>query len=186
MNLLKKLFYIRGQLNRELLFNNSSFNVPVKFNGKGKVSLGKNISFGYSLAPKVGNGSILIQARYKESKITIGDFVEFSNSVSIISLKSVSIGNMCLIADSVLIVDSDFHDIPPVARKSPLQRLSSDGKISPTVIQNNVWIGSHSLVLKGVKIGSGSIIGAGSVVTKNIPSDVLACGVPAKIVRYLS
>lgn len=181
----RRLWRIRGSVHRRNVPITSCFNVPVYFNGEGKVELGENISFGYSLAPKIGNGSILIQARYKESKISIGDFVEFSNNISIIALERIIIGSKCLIADLVSIVDSDFHDISPIARSSECQRLESDGLTLPTIIEENVWIGTRSIILKGVRIGAGSIIGAGSVVVKSIPSGVIACGVPAKVSRYL-
>lgn len=186
MKFIKRAFRIKGKVNHKNGIHGSiEFNAPVYFNGKGTVRLGTDISFGYSLAPKAGNGQIIVQARYKDSLIKIGDQVEFSNNVFVIALKHVSIGNKCLIADFVTIVDSDFHDILPSDRATEAKRLNSDGIISPTIIEDNVWIGSRTIILKGVRIGKDSIIGAGSVVTRNIPKGVIACGVPAKVVRSL-
>lgn len=186
MHWLEKLIKIKGKVNHSIGIPSScEFNSPVYFNGQGKVALGDSIAFGYALAPKIGDGKIIIQARYPESEITIGDRVEFSNNINIISLCAVNIGCDCLIADLVSIVDSDFHDLSPTARLSPERRLSSDGVISPVIIEDNVWIGARSIVLKGVKIGRGSVIGAGSVVVRDVPENSLACGVPARVVRAL-
>lgn len=60
-----------------------------------------------------------------------------------------------------------------------------DTKPAPVVIGDNVFIGMHCLILKGVTIGENSIIGAGSVVTKDIPANCVAAGVPCKVIRYL-
>lgn len=147
--------------------------------------LGNSIAFGYDLAPQIGDGRIIIQARYSESEISIGNRVELSNNVTIISLNKIEIGSDCLIADMVSIMDSDFHDLSPTARLSRDKRLYSDGAIAPVIIEDNVWIGSRSIILKGVKIGRGSVIGAGSVVVRDIPEKSLACGVPARIIRPL-
>jgi maltose O-acetyltransferase len=185
MSIINRLLRLRGKANCTNDYSSSVFNVPVRLNGQGKVSLGKSISFGYKLAPIIGRGSITIQARYKESLIEIGDLVEFSNNITIIALSKISIGSRCLIADMVTIVDSDFHDISPLDRYSDLKRFNSDGLVASTFVEDNVWIGSRSIILKGVRIGTGSIIGAGSIVTNNIPPNVLACGVPAKITKIL-
>ena len=59
-------------------------------------------------------------------------------------------------------------------------------KRAPIVIEDDVWMGAHCIVLKGVRIGARSVIGAGSVVTKDIPSDSIAVGNPARVVRTFS
>lgn len=187
MRWLRTFIRLRGKINRVRGTPlNCEFNVPVYFNGYGAVELGDSIAFGYRLAPKIGNGRITIQARYAHSKISIGDRVEFSNNVTIISLEKVKIGCDCLIADLVSIMDSDFHDLSPNSRMSYKKRLYSDGLISPVTIEDNVWIGSRSIILKGVRIGRGAVIGAGSVVTNDIPENTLACGVPARVLRVLA
>lgn len=154
-------------------------------NGLGSVRLGAGVSLGYRLAPRVGNGAILLQARKVDSLICIGDRTEMSNNISIISLNRILIGEDCLISDLVSISDSDFHDQSPLARRKEPLRRSSDGLVGEVRIADNVWIGSRSIVLRGSIIGMGSIVGAGSVVKGEIPSGVLAAGVPARVIRRL-
>ncbi len=88
--------------------------------------------------------------------------------------KGLTIGNNVKIGACVLLIDTDSHPIDYKVR-----RVSNEGvKSAPIVIEDDVWIGAHSIVLKGVTIGARSIIGAGSVVTKSIPSDCIAAGNP--------
>jgi maltose O-acetyltransferase len=75
-------------------------------------------------------------------------------------------------------MDNDFHRIEP-------ERRNERAESAPIILENNVWLGARVIVLKGVTIGEGSVIGAGSVVTKNIPSRSLAVGQPAKIIKEL-
>lgn len=56
---------------------------------------------------------------------------------------------------------------------------------APIVVEDDVWVGAHSIILKGVTIGARSIIGAGSVVTKSIPADCVAAGNPCRVIKNL-
>jgi acetyltransferase-like isoleucine patch superfamily enzyme len=94
--------------------------------------------------------------------------------------QSITIGQRCLIAANCQIIDGSGHDL---SFDDVTQRIFTTGDSSPIVIQDNVWIGANSLILPGVTIGQGSVIGAGSVVTKTIPSMVIAAGNPAKVIR---
>ncbi len=154
-------------------------NVSLHCDGQGHVVLGDGVSFGYGLASKVGSGAVRLQARGRESLIKIGTETSFSNEVQIFAERSVTVGSRCLIGDSVLIVDSDFHDL------SPESRHSGPATIEPVVIEDNVFIGSRAIILKGVTIGQDSVIGAGSVVTRSIPPRTVAAGNPAKVIRPL-
>lgn len=86
---------------------------------------------------------------------------------------SITIGNNVAISENVTIWDSDAHKI--IGKESEMSK--------PVYIGNHVWIGCNVTILKGVTIGDGAIIAAGSVVTKNIPENTLAGGVPAKIIK---
>jgi len=153
-------------------------NVPVRLDGIGMVSIGDKVSLGYPAGPRQGNGEILLQARTSNSRIVIGTRTAFSNNVSVIACLGVYIGADCLIGDMVSVVDSDFHGLSPENRKE-------QGKSAPVTIGDNVWLGARVMVLKGVTIGSGSLIGAGSVVTRDIPPRCLAAGSPARVIRKL-
>lgn len=153
--------------------------VPVKMNGSGRIVINPSVCFGYHLAPKTGGGLILIQPRTLSSEITIGRGTTLGNNLSIISCSNISIGEDCQIGEQVTIYDSDFHEISPETRNR------SSGESLPVKIGNNVWIGSRVLILKGVTIGDHSVIAAGSVVTKSIPTRTLAGGGPAKAIRSI-
>ena len=109
---------------------------------------------------------------FKNSKLTLGS--GFCNSnVKIRCTNSITIGNNVAISHDVTIMDSDAHDIDYFGYQMT----------KPVIIEDNVWIGSRAIILKGVKIGEGAIIAAGAVVTKNVPSNSIAAGNPARIIK---
>ena len=95
-----------------------------------------------------------------------------NNNLTLDCFNSITIGNNVAISKGVTIRDSDNHSINECARIS-----------APIVIEDNVWIGLNVTVLKGVRIGSGSVIAAGAVVTRDVPKNSLVGGVPAKIIK---
>lgn len=159
--------------------SSSSAAVPVRIDGAGHVKIGDSVMLGYLPAPRLGSGEILLQARASGSKIKIGARTAFSNNVSIVAMKLVLIGEGCQIGDLVTIFDCDFHEINPATRNR------SVGETAPVSIGNNVWLGSRVMVLKSVTIGDNSVIAAGAVVTKSLPANVIAAGVPAKVIREI-
>jgi len=167
---------LRGNL---IIGKNVLLLVPVRCDGNGRVQIGEDTVIGCPAAPMAGNGEMLLQAREKGAVIRIGTNVAFSNNVSIIAAQEVTIGNDCLIGDFLLVMDSDFHGI------DPLERRSSKGLSKPVVIGNNVWFGSRVIVQKGITIGENAIIAAQSVVTRDIPPNCIAGGNPAKVIRYI-
>jgi acetyltransferase-like isoleucine patch superfamily enzyme len=91
--------------------------------------------------------------------------------------------------------DTNSHSIDPHLRSEHFSAIMNTGhpkenifdiKSSPVVIEDDVWLGFNSTVLKGVKIGKGSIVAACSVVTKDVPPNVIVAGNPAKLVRSIS
>lgn len=81
----------------------------------------------------------------------------------------------------MLMTDTDAHPMDYIARRNG----SEDTKSAPIVIEDDAWIGAQCIILKGVTIGARSIIGAGSIVTRSIPSDCVAAGNPCKVIRKL-
>jgi maltose O-acetyltransferase len=132
------------------------------------------------MAPMLGSGALLIQPRNPDALIEIGKNNCFSNNITLCANEKISIGHGCQIGDQVAIYDCDFHEIDPTTRHL------SFGPTCPVVIGNNVWLGSRVIILKGVTIGDNTIIGAMSTVTKSIPSNCVAAGIPAHIIRNIS
>ena len=120
----------------------------------------------------------------KDAVIEIGDNVGISSS-SIWSFDRITIGNNVNIGADCIIMDSDAHSLNYEDRRDG--KLDKQNKKSrPIVIEDDVLIGTRSIILKGVTIGARSIIGAGSVVTCNIPSDEIWAGNPARFVKKLT
>jgi len=154
-------------------------NVPLRCDGSGQVTIGHRVSIGFPPAPIIGDGMVRLQARSKNAAIKVGAGTSLSNNIQVIAEASISIGERCLIGDGVLIMDSDAHNLSAAGRhdEAPL--------IAPVVIEDNVFVGSRVVILKGVTIGKDSVIGAGSVVIRSIPPGVIAAGNPAKVIRPL-
>lgn len=116
----------------------------------------------------------------KTSRIIIEDNVGLNGTSITSRSKSIIIGKNTKIAPNVIIVDSDFHNPwPPLMRHSyPGDEVDGD-----IIIGSNCWIGMNSIILKGVQIGDNSVIAAGCVVTRAIPPNSLAGGVPARVIK---
>jgi len=112
------------------------------------------------------NHPTIISTRSKEAKIIIGDNVGISGG-SICAENSIIIGSNTLIGSNCDIIDTDFHPIKYQRRLSN----PNSGASKPIRIGKNVFIGTRSIILKGVSIGDNSVIAAGSVVSKNVPSN---------------
>lgn len=149
---------------------------------------GSKVSIGDNFYLSSGNGVNHITSNlqadvYVESQamLAIGNNVGMS-STRIRVHESVTIGDNVKIGGCVLITDTNGHPMDYVVRRS-----SNEGtKSAPVVIEDDVWIGAHCIILKGVTIGARSIIGAGSVVTKSIPADCVAAGNPCKVIKSLN
>lgn len=110
--------------------------------------------------------------------LVIGDDVDFAKDVLVTTDGGVSIGDRVLIGYRTQILSSN-HNVPP----KPERIFSAGHSKAPVVIDKDVWIGANCIILPGVTIGEGTIIAAGSVVTKSIPSFVYAAGIPARIIK---
>jgi acetyltransferase-like isoleucine patch superfamily enzyme len=112
------------------------------------------------------------------AEIRIGEHTRIAGSC-IHAQRSITIGKRCLIAGNCQIIDANGHDLsfPNVER-----RLHTEGPGMPIVIEDDVWLGTNTVVLPGVRIGRGAVIGANSVVSANVPPMVVARGNPAEVV----
>ena len=103
--------------------------------------------------------------------------------------EKVSIGNNVKIGGDCIIIDHDAHSLDYKIRNSRVRTPDgtsldvANARRKPIVIEDDVMIGTRCIILKGVTIGARSIIGAGSVVTKDIPSDCIAAGNPARVIK---
>ncbi len=154
---------------------------PVLFIGKGSLKFGNNVNIGYYPSPYFYSGNAHFEARTIDSKITIGNNVYFNNNFVAISEVSITIGNNILIGTNVEIYDSDFHNMEPHLRFG-----AQEYPTAKVIIEDNVWLGSNVKILKGVTIGQNSVIANGAIVTKSIPANVVAGGIPAKVIKLLN
>jgi acetyltransferase-like isoleucine patch superfamily enzyme len=194
MNLIRQIF--SRKISREEQFKN-------------KAEYGSSVSFGWAgnvtnfsnnpQAIKIGencliNGDLVINPY--GGKIEIGDFCYIGHNSRIQSDTLVAIGNDVQISYNVNIVDNNAHEINSTervktARKILLhgyENLSERGNIAgkEVFIEDKVWINFNCIVLKGVRIGEGAVIGAGSVVTKDIPAFTFAAGNPARVIKNIN
>lgn len=98
------------------------------------------------------------------------------NGPVIAATTEVRIGKNCLLAPQVQIMDSDFHS---------LENHDTDGDSKPIIIEDNVWLATRSMVLKGVRIGKGAVVAAGAIVTKDVAPYTVVAGIPAKVIKIL-
>lgn len=150
----------------------------------------------------IGNDNILgckIIFESKGGRITIGDNNFIGGNTKLISAESIEIGNYVTIAWNVTIYDHNSHSLDYKERILDQEKQVSDWKTGNfvetknwevvakggIVIEDHAWIGFDAVILKGVKIGKGAIVGARSVVTKDVPPWTIVAGNPAKKVREL-
>jgi acetyltransferase-like isoleucine patch superfamily enzyme len=112
-----------------------------------------------------------------QGRIDIGSFCLLSPGIRIDSACHIEIADNCMIAAGAYLTDADWHDV-----YDRTAVVGSHGKIT---LEDNVWVGDSAILCKGVTVGANSVIGAGSVVTRNIPANVIAAGNPARVVKAL-
>ena len=157
--------------------------IKVHVTRRGKVHIGNNFSIN-------SGGKFNIIGRQQkntfwiEGQLIIGNNVGMS-STAIVCKHDIEIGDNVTIGGNTVIYDTDFHAIDSAVRTNKLQD-GQHAKWGKVKINNNVFIGAHTSILKGVTIGENAIIGACSVVTKNIPANEMWAGNPAKFIRTIN
>lgn len=158
----KKLFKSCGE--------NVSIAESVIIHNPEKMSVGNNVRFYHGVYIEAGNS--------KESFIEIGDNSHFAPYSILYGEEGLKIGKgVCVAAHVVLATHGQGYKDPDI----PMYMQSHSG--APIVIEDNVWICANAVITAGVKIGTGSIVGAGAVVTKDVEPYSVVGGVPAHLIR---
>ncbi|MDE2223071.1 MAG: hypothetical protein KGK03_08380 [Candidatus Omnitrophica bacterium] len=125
---------------------------------------------------------VTLAAMFPGSEIAIGDYTGLSGVV-VVAARSVRIGNHVNIGVNTCIYDTDFHPLDWQARRENDQAKVAAAEV---VIEDDVWIGGNSIILKGVRIGRRAVVGAGSVVTCDVPEATVWGGNPARFIKKLA
>jgi acetyltransferase-like isoleucine patch superfamily enzyme len=141
-----------------------------KLKNKGKIVIGNRFCAYGKPVP------VMMTTEEPTSKLLIGDNVFLNYGVDIGCRKSIRIGNNVKIGQYTSIMDNNYH----------LVDVGDDISGKEIIICDNVWIGIRCIVLPGVTIGKNSVIASGSIVTKDIPENVMAAGVPAKVIKKIN
>lgn len=152
--------------------------VPISVRLFGRVRLrgGGEVEFGQSVT-MVGDIVPVELVSHQGARISIGEhsFINYGSSIS--AYKHVEIGRHCFLGHYTLIVDRNEHGVEHRELAPPP---------APVIIEDHVWIGSRAIILPGISIGHHAVIGAGSVVTKDVAANCLVVGNPARVVRRLA
>lgn len=139
------------------------------------MSIGNNCNLLSSpCANRIGiNRPCILSTMSSSAKVRIGDDCGLSGTV-IAAFESIILGNHVICGANTLITDSNWHPEDP-----------RSGTAAPVSIGDNVWLGVNATVLQGVSIGQNTLIGAGSIVTSDVPANVIAAGNPCRVIKPL-
>jgi acetyltransferase-like isoleucine patch superfamily enzyme len=154
---------------------------PVLFLGLGEIVVGERVEFGWPTSVHFHTGYGQVEASRPGCRIVIGDDVQINNDACIKSEgPGIVISDGALIGSGVCIYDSDFHELHPERRRGGQ---AATGRV---VLERNVFVGDGATILKGVTIGADAVVGAGSVVTRDVPAGAVVAGNPARVVGDLA
>lgn len=181
VNIINKKRYIL--LGKNTSFKNNRGNLDIK----GRLTLGIRFLNRMKTSLTIDNGGTLkVRGKvdicngsritiFKNAILEIGDGTYINENSRIMASNSIIIGSKCAISWDVNIIDSDMHKI-----------YIDDKEVETTkgiCIKDHVWIGARATILKGVTIGENSIVGSGSIVTKDVPANSIVAGNPAKVIK---
>ena len=149
-----------------------------------KISIGEGLTLRSGARRGIGNESTSKIMVSKDAILNIGKFVGMTN-VCLLCQKHIEIGNNVLLGAGVMVMDSNFHDTDWKMRMDGTHGINGAKRASVN-ISDNVFIGTRSIICKGVTIGARSIIAAGSVVVKDVPEDEIWGGNPAKFIKKIN
>jgi acetyltransferase-like isoleucine patch superfamily enzyme len=151
-----------------------------KFTTGGTIRIGRDVVINSTFsANPVGGVETVLLIKGPEALIEIGDEVGISNAI-IAARRHIRIGNNVNIGAGVKIFDNDFHSADFAERAADINIPTA-----PVSIGDRAWIGGDATVLKGVTIGEESVIGLGSIVTRDVPPGEIWAGIPAKFIRKI-
>ncbi len=141
------------------------------------LSLGRNVTLASAVraTPLACFQPCVIRTLAPNARLTLGANSGMSGTV-VCAASSIEIGEGTLIGSGAMIIDNDFHELSPEG-----WREASPSNARPIKIGREVFIGARAIILKGVTIGDRAIVGAGSVVTRDVPANCLATGNPASV-----
>jgi acetyltransferase-like isoleucine patch superfamily enzyme len=140
-----------------------------------QLEIGRNARLVLGRWSWIGHGC---KIRIHEGEVQIGAKTVIGQECTISAYQRVAIGRECVIADRVMLIDFD-HGIVEVERPIRLQGIYK----RDVQVGNNCWIGYGTCILRGVTIGDNSVVGTSAVVTKSLPDNAVAAGVPARVIR---
>jgi acetyltransferase-like isoleucine patch superfamily enzyme len=179
--------FLRLRLSK-VIYKQLTVNGRLKIANKGTIVLGRNITINSGKNHNIIGGDLRTNIIVRpDATLNIGNNVGISNSTFVCE-KNITLEDDVLIGGDCKIYDTDFHSLNYVCRMQPYKNGIPDNKINNfnILIKKGAWLGGSCIVLKGVTIGCKSIIGAGSVVSKNIPDYEVWAGNPIKFIRKLS
>lgn len=146
------------------------------FLGSGvKLQVGKRAQVSFGRWVWIGHDT---KIRCHEGEVRIGDKTVLGQECTISAYQHVSIGEQCILADRVMLIDFD-HNVAEVERPIRVQGIYKRN----VRVGNNVWIGYGAQILRGVSVGDNAIVGASAVVTKDVPANAVVAGIPARVIR---
>ncbi len=172
-----KALYKKGNIDPSVHFSQTT-NLQNFSNNLNSITIGKQSNI---------EGLLLVYAY--GGKIKIGDFCSLSPNSRIISTDYISIGNRVLIAHNVNIIDNNSHPVDAALRHQDFVESFTIGmqphdlNAAPIIIEDDVWIGHNTTILKGVTIGKGAIVGSNSVVAKNVEPFSINVGNPLRLIK---
>jgi acetyltransferase-like isoleucine patch superfamily enzyme len=160
---IKGLWFARKFTRAGIIVVSGGLPIPKIINEGGEI-YAENCQFYSGVRLEVGDNAIL----------RIGNGTYINRNTVVVANKLVDIGRNCRISWDVVIMDSDLHPIP-----------GQDMEDKPIIIEDDVWIGCRSILLKGIRVCTGAVIAAGAVVTKDVPPFTIVGGVPARVLHEL-
>lgn len=176
------LFYIHNVQCKNFTSNGFPY-ISIAIGGKCTIEKGFRMINGLEGNP-IGRPQRCVFFVDKGATLTIGKNVGIS-STALVASYSITIGDNVKIGGGVCIYDTDFHSLDPNIREKPTLDMEFKAN-KPVIIKDNVFIGAHSTILKGVTIGTNAVIGACSLVTHDVPDNEIWAGNPAKFIRELN